>query len=82
MIGKVQRYQLVITDERGQRETRMSVPGYALWAEVGVESADRLCPPPPNGDLPAVYRLVDERTGDALILDRSVSETVRASEVS
>ncbi len=79
MFGIVERYQLVVTDERGKRETRMSVPGYALWVEVGVESADRMSLPTPKGGMPAAYRLVDEQSGDALMFDRPVAETVRGA---
>jgi len=34
MIGTVERFQLVVTDEWGEHETHMSVPGHTLWVEV------------------------------------------------
>jgi len=74
----VSEYQLLVTDETGQREENLATDGSTRWAEVGAMSVERMGMPTHMDDgEDVIYHLFEHATGRALLPQESVADVVQ-----
>jgi len=71
---------ITVTGPTGPRSTRLWVPGYTAWFELGLESADRLCLPHAADRTATSPTVVDAATGKPYRPDGFVIDAVRADQ--